>query len=546
MPATGNVTPKGRWSGAFSPKERRASDSGEGSPSDVLARERYLASLRSGAPSQWMSDHLRESTRLRGAIYVAIKVLGDQAASCQVKCSQWHPEARMAGDKSAKKPVPYDHPLARLFRKPNKRETWNMIARRVVQQLSLTGSSLKWRVDDGYGKPSEIWSIPTGTYQPVAPCSAYPLGAYRIMPWFPGPLAMVPGAMQAGGVVVSTDHIVRTMHPHPLVQHEGLSPLSACELSLDTIENIDRARMSKTVRQIVPSCVVKANPDAAYPQGDELTRAREELHQLMGGPDKAGRPAFLPPGYDIEPWGQGDIEIGWIESWSQLIDFVLSIFGITKSLAFMGEDSNFAQLYAALRQFNLFTLTPLLSLIADSVNLQLTWPFFGDDYFLELEPAKITDEEQRDRELDILGKLRCATVNEVRQAMGWEPIDEPWGDERIGEAAQKPGGIPIGNAGRNGHAAPGAEAPGADWFGGRTQPRRESAETERARPRNEQGNGALGSKPDWLRKTYLALNGQQRQMAQTTRRLDSLLERVEALPARTERRLNGFTGNYGR
>lgn len=533
----GGKQPRWKWSGAFSPKAQIVPSTGQGSLSDSLARERYLASLRSGAPMQWMSDHLKESTRLRGSVYVAIKVLGDQAGASQVKCYQWHPEARMAGDKAAKKPLPYDHNLSRLIRKPNGWETWNIIARRIVQQLCLTGTNLLWRVDDGYGKPSEMWSIPTGTYQPVAPSASYPLGAYRVMPWFPGPLAMIPGAMSAGGVVVPTQHMIRTMHPHPLVQMEGQSPLAACELALDSIEAIDRARMSRMQRQVAPSAVAKTDPEVAFLQGDELTRAREELHQLMGGPDKAGRVAFLPPGIELEPWGQADIEIGWIESWSQLIDFVLSIFGITKSLAFMGEDGSFAQLYAALRQFNLFTLTPLLSLIADSINLQLTWPFFGDDVFVELEPGKITNEEERDRGLEILGKFSGMTVNEMRQSLGWEPVEEEWGKERVGKAMQQPGGIPIGG---NAGGAVGHDHQ-FDWFTGGKQPRQEAPETQRARPENGQGSGSLGSRMQ-MRKAYEDAR-QNRRIRDVMGRLNYLLERVEKMPGRTERRINGHAGN---
>ena len=440
---------------------------------------------------------------MRGALYVALKVLGDQAAAAQVKVFKWHPEARMAGDRAAREPLAYDHPISKLVVRPNRWETGGMLRRRRVHQLCLTGTNLQWRVDDGLGTPVEMWNIPTGTYQPVAASSVYPNGAYRVMPWFPGPLAMIPGALSAGGVVVPTEHMVKTMMPHPLVQWEGLSPLSACELSLDTIESIDRARMSKTRREIVPSCVITADPQVTFPKGDELTRLREEIFQLMGGPDKAGRPALLGPGLEIEPWGGGNIEVGWIESWGQLVDFVLSVFGVTKSLAFMSEETNFAALYAALRQFNLFSLCPLLQLMADSDNLGLVWPHFGEDYFIEYEPQSITNEDQAIAECKtLMGGQGGATWNEVRQKLGWEPTEEEWGNERASASPPKP------EMGGAGGPKPGGALEGKkegedgmtpDWFGVREEAKPEergqSREQQRARPRNRQGVGAAGSQP---------------------------------------------------
>src|SRR4051794_20028928 len=95
----------------------------QGDGADEMGRQRYLASLNSAAPAQWISDHLTESRRLRGIVYIALKVLGDQAAGAELKAYQWDEDARLGGDQEAKVPLPADHPLCRLLRRPNRHDS---------------------------------------------------------------------------------------------------------------------------------------------------------------------------------------------------------------------------------------------------------------------------------------------------------------------------------------------------------------------------------------------------------------------------------------
>jgi hypothetical protein len=368
-----------------------------------------------------------------------------------------------------------------------------MLLKRKVQQASLTGTSLLWNVTDGTGVPKELWSIPTASYQPIAPNPWFPEGGYRILPWYPGPMAQVPGIMSAGGVAVGAEHIVATRHPHPLIEHEGLAPLAACDLALDTIDAIDRARDATMRRLVKPSATLETDPQFWDPDKHNLDHAREELRQLLYGADKAGGVAALPPGSKLVSYEGGTVEIGWIESWSQLIGFVLSIFGVTKSLAFMDDDTSFAQLYASIRQHNLFTMCPLLSLIADSINLQCVWPFWGDDFFIELEPEKITDEEHEKARVQLAGGFGSIKHNEVRVALGWPKTEEAWGEERVKGEGQ-------GEGDGKGEAG----APGTDRLHRGSDEReddrdRKEPAVERLRPKNPEGRGSLGDR--------LVLNG---------------------------------------
>lgn len=450
-----------------------------GTDPDEVARERTLAGYRSPAPNNWISDHLAEDRRMRGAVYVAIKVLMDQAASAELRAYRWHEDARLGGDQDAREPLPRSHDMAKVMLFPNRRESGAYLRRKIVQQLSLTGTSLLWRVDDGLGMPIETWSVPTGTYQPVPVSSRYPDGAYRIMPYYPGPLALTPGAWTAGGVVVDANHMVAIRQPHPLVQAEGLSPLAACDLALDTIESIDQARLSQTRQGANPSAVAEMDPTVQFPDGPGLIRLQQELLQLVGGPNRAGKIITLSPGVSLKPWSEGKVEVGWIDSWSQLVGFVMSVFGVAKSLAFMQEDVSYAVLFAALKQFNLFTLCPLLDMITDAMNMQLVWPFWGPDYCLELVPKKVDDDTVVEAQLTNDLKAGIRLVNEIRVLRGLEKTTEEWGEERA-----YAGGDPQAKLDAQKETA----AAKTD-----TAAVRDTA-AEKERPQNEQGAGSLGER----------------------------------------------------
>lgn len=474
-----------KWSTLFAPKAAKGDMAG--SPADAQARARYLASLHSPAPAQWTSSHLAEDMRLTGAVYVAVKVLCDQAASAEAGVFRV-PKGKHAADPDAREPVEPDHALATLLRRPNTQETMGGLLRRMTQQISLTGTALGWRVDDDY-EPREVWSVPTGTYQPVAPGGYYPQGAYRIQPYFPGPFAMMPG-MGLGGVIVPAEQMIAARYPHPLLPaHEGYSPLNACALPLDTIEMIDRSRASRVRRGANVSAAVELDPGMSWPDGDGMTRLRAEIQQLLGGPDKAGGIGILGPGMKLNQVSSDNVEVGWIESWGQLVSFVLSVFGVTKSLAFMSEETTFAALYATLKQFDLFTLCPLLQLIADAINISLVWPFYGEEYFVELKPKKITDEDAVAKKVQLAASVGAITKNEVRIALDWEPTKEAWGEEPavVAKVSEK------GDVDRSGSIG-GAGGPAGGGNGKPPEERGEPAEVAKGRDKNPQGRGSLGDR----------------------------------------------------
>jgi hypothetical protein len=205
--------------------------------------------------------------------------------------------------------------------------------------------------------------------------------------------------------------------------------------------------------------------------------------------------ATLPPGAKLVPYAGSLVDPSWIDSWQQFLSFVLAVFGVTKSLAFLQDDTSFATLYASLRQHNLFTMCPLLQMIADALNLQLVWPYWGPEYGIELRPQKITDHEEDKSRVQVAGQFGSITHNEVRVTLGFEPTDEPWGNEQTKPSAPAQPGQP----GQPGQQQPGQGGPDeqgglAAMLGAGPEERQQPAEATAARPRNPQGQGSLGNR----------------------------------------------------
>lgn len=392
------------------------------------ARRALAHTLQSRAPGQPTDNRLEQSQHLVGVTYVAIKVLSDQAAGCDVNVYKLKAGAKDGADQDAREPLPYGHPLCSLVRKPNNKETGGMQRRRIVQQLCLTGSAIQWCLSDTDGLPRQTWVIPTGTCYPVQASSVWPEGAYRINPWLSsGAFAYMPLPQGPGGAIIPSDEIIRTDLPHPLVQYDAYSPLSACSLQLDSLESVERSRTYGMKQSIRPSAILAMDKGEVFPDQAELDRIKQEFNSKHGGEHNMGRVVVTQAG-TLQPWNGDHSGMGWEAAWSQLCDFVLSVFGVTKSLAFMAEDTSYAALYASIKQFNLLSMSPLLSLVGDTLNVQLVWPRFGEDHFVELTPKKIDDEDLQLRRVQVGIGCGAFEVNELRTMWGYET--KPWGNVR--------------------------------------------------------------------------------------------------------------------
>ena len=367
-------------------------------------------------------------------------------------------------------------------------------------------------VPNALGTPYELYCIPTAIAIPQPAVNPdYPDGYYRVQPVYPyGPFSSYPSPTTAVGAPIPAQWVIRGQYPHPLLRYEGYSPLTGLSLEMDEFKMIGRSRHYKMRRTLNPSVVL----DTAQMEGaqmlppEELERLRVEIENNFFGPENAGGLLAPPPGCTMQEWGMSPTEMDYPNSWSQMVDFILAGFGITKPAAGMVDDASYSTLFATLKQLYMLTLDPDFHDTAKIFTHHLA-PFFGDDLIVEIRGRRIDDHDINFSKADRLAAAKGGTVNELRKLLDMPVTEEQWGEERLGQEAPLPGGLAPGQ-GNPGQGNPlealvqGAQQTGSPAPNEGAPPPEIPPELDNSRPRP--GNlsaGALGPRkelPPYLRR----------------------------------------------
>ncbi len=470
-----------------------------------------LAAFRSNAPGAWSDNRYEQANHFIGTPFIAINTLMKQGASAELKIWQRDPD-----DPEKKERISRRDPAMRLFECPNGRDDFGMFMRRTIQQLALTGTALTWCVPNGMDEPCEMYNIPTCLANPLPQFVGYEHGAYRVQPMYPyGPFTMWPGMASAMGAVIPAEQIIAIRNPHPWLTYEGYSDLTAMRLQADTVEAIDRARWQTQMRGVEPSGVLEMPETALGMQKPDINRIRAEFDAFFAGPMNKGKIFIAHDGSKMTPWGTAPAEMAWTEGWDQLVGFLFGGYGVMKAVAGITDAASFAQLFAAIKQFNLMSLMPLLKMIGGMFN-KFLMPRFHEDYWLEMEPERIDDPTTVEAEWAHHIQVGATTVKTYCKLRDLPEPEGEWGEYRIGakintpqedEQAKQQMDQQKQQAAQAQQAQPGGQSDPLQAELDRVLPN-ENAEPqnpmEKERPDNPQGEGSLGPR---MAKALLNSNG---------------------------------------
>ena len=435
------------------------------SAADPAAIKRLLQAYRSGAPGGWSDNRYEESGHQVGITHISIHRAAEILSQAEFQVFQKDPRAQ-----DGKRPVESNHPLVKLLEHPNDEDSFGELMYSAYQQMNLTGSWLLWKVPNALGQPMELYPLETAIAVPQPVVNPdYPEGYYRIQPLYPyGPFSSYPTPNSAAGAIVPARWVTRVKFRHPLIRWDGYSPLTAMRLHLDEVESIDRSRFYSMKGSVNPSAVLNFDEvEGMQPLPEhEINRIHAEWENSFQGPENAGKLIVGTPGGKFEPWGGKPIDMDYVQGWSQLVDFCLAAFGITKGAAGMTEGiSSYAALFAMLKQLHMLTLSPFCNRIAGRMTRDVA-PHFGDDLIVEIRCPKIDDHDLSSKNVNTLTGMRGMPKTVIKYVM--RQLDMPVDEEMIEELSQPeqpPGGAPGGMPGEMPGAVPGAEM-GAPAAGG--------------------------------------------------------------------------------
>ncbi len=416
---------------------------------DFVTAAAFRDTLERNAPGSWSDNRLRQVEHFRSVPYIAIRAIMDLVggASYQLLRRNRKPKGKTTFGpnvvaKSANKGQSqgrdedytpfedYDHPLSQLIRKPNPNESMGEFAARVVLQNRLTGVGPVWKIgsEANPAKPVQLWALRTPFLYPLYQVtSQYPRGAWRINPYrSPGWMGMLPAGLGAAGAVIPGEDVARFIDPHPIIDWDGWSPLTAGAVQLDVFDAVEVSRKSAMDRGLNLDTVIIA-PGLSPENAERLKEKMESRHM---GADKARRLGILSPEigvsdkFDIRTISSTPKEMDYAQGWSQTLEFVLALFGVPKIIAGLGDSGSYAEGFAARQQFY-DRQEDYLNRMAVWMDREFCdpWETYPDEFILRIKPRPINDHELTEK----VHQRQCSngtiTYNESRAKDDLDPVE---------------------------------------------------------------------------------------------------------------------------
>jgi len=409
----------------------------------------YLEALRRNPPGQWGADRWEQVNHFKDIIYVAgRRVMSLFFAATYTPARRKRPRrgkttfgpagtvAKSVGQSSREgrdedyTPIDdCDHPLYRLATRPNPHESMGRVTAKGILQYLLTGVYPAWCVPNANGRPVELYPLRTPFLYPQPPSPQYPRGAWRVTATGQGWMTNLPFGASAG-TVLPGEEVARLLNPHPIIDYDGFSPLTAGGVQLDVLQSIDESRKSAMDSGL--------NLDAVMlvPGGEQATldRLSAQMTEKAGGARNHRKFVALATQdfgaggkTALETLGTAPKDMDYPQGWEQMTKFALALFGVPPAVAGLTPTGGNAELFAARRQF-LDQQSGLVGEVGDFYTRCLADPYssFPGEYVLQVKPQPVDDHEFREQQVKRRIDADLVTYNEARAMDDADPV--PGGD----------------------------------------------------------------------------------------------------------------------
>ncbi|MGE3404353.1 MAG: phage portal protein [Vicinamibacterales bacterium] len=314
-----------------------------------------------------------------------------------------------AGRKAVDNAEIEDHPVLRLFERPNPVMSGSEFTEAQVAYLLSTGNDYQYGVRSAVdGRVIEVW-VQRPDRMRVVP------GVHRVPA---GYLELQPG----GGTPVpfTVDEVSHLRLFSPLDEWYGMSPLRVAARSVDSDNEAMRwsyALLRNDMRP--PGAFVSKDPLS----DQSFQRLKKEMREKYQGATGAGRPLVLDNGLEWVSFAMTPAEVDWIQSRKDWFGDICTAFNYPKELLAKGAEVTYANRREALRAHYTENVIPLAEKLRERRNATIV-ASYGDDLYLDFDRDQI-EALQEDREklwarVDASSEL---TLNEKREAKGYEAIN---------------------------------------------------------------------------------------------------------------------------
>jgi HK97 family phage portal protein len=303
-------------------------------------------------PEKWSPEKYGNYLATSSAVYACVNLRARNIASLPLTLTR-------AG-KTVEQGALFD-----LLRTVNPHWTPNRLWQMTVMALDLWGEAF-WvleRGQDGQQRPREIWWARPDRMRMVPDATNYVAG--WIYEYNNERLAFSPG------------EVIWFRNPNPLDEFEGLSPIAATRLALDTGHAALRSNHNVFSNGVqLAGVVTPADKDSTWAR-DQVEALRDMLERRFKGVDKAHRLAVIGQAATFQPMGITPKDAQFIELMRWTRSDACMVYGVPPELIGDQEGATYNNVQQAHTGFWTDTLIPLASMLAGELTEQLL-PMFGE------------------------------------------------------------------------------------------------------------------------------------------------------------------------
>ena len=304
-----------------------------------------------------------------------------------------------------------DHPLLDLIRKPNPRDSGSQYLHQKVGFLMLAGNSYEERVEQS-GQVRELYQLRPDRMKIIPGDNGFPMAHEYHVGQRKVRFDVDPATMEG-----PVRHLKLF---HPTDDWYGMSPIEAGAYAVDTHNEAGAWIQSLLQKSARPSGALVHTGDGGL-SDEDFNRLKSQMDEQYSGSHNAGRPMLLEGGLDWKQMGLSPVDMEIIETKLSAARDVALALGVPPQLLGIPGDNTYSNYQEARLAFWEDTVIPLVGLIADDWNASL-----ADAQGVTLKPD--FDQvpaivEKKRAQWSMLDQTNSLTINEKREAMGYEPIE---------------------------------------------------------------------------------------------------------------------------
>lgn len=312
-----------------------------------------------------------------------------------------------------------NHPVAKLLEKPNPLQSKNVFLEGFCAFRLIGGNAYAEAVLSGVNVPVEMWVWPPSSMRVVgAKGSFIPVGYV----WKSGSVTQTWDVDPISG----SSNLLHWKTFNPLSLWYGMSPISAAVYDVDQHNEAGKWNARLLQNSAVPDGSLYTENTLTE---DQYKRLRKQLEEKYQGPSNARRAMILEGGLRWEQSSISPKDMDWLNGKNLAARDIAGVFGVPTQVIPIQGDQTFANYEQARLALYEDTVVPLGKDLANELTRFLQ-PYYADQPRIVVDEDTIPAlEEKRSKKWDSMKGAYWLTVNERREATGFDPVNVPEADE---------------------------------------------------------------------------------------------------------------------